>query len=62
VTHGIRRIIWDPTMTAYTNSQVLTQFNVTLTPTPIPVYMVVDLTQAAGADGQIEYIYPAIRG
>jgi len=45
VSHGVRRIIWDPTVTAYTNGQVLTQFNVTLTPLPAlpPTYMIVDL-------------------
>ena len=58
VTHGPRRIIWDPTKTAYTNSQMLTQFSVTLTPTPAPLYMIVDLTKTAGAEGEIEYLYP----
>ena len=58
VSHGMKRIIFDPFKTAYTNSQMLTQFNVTLAPTTPPVYMIVDLTKNAGADGQIEYIYP----
>jgi len=58
VTHGMKRIIFDPFKTAYTNSQMLTQFSVTLAPTTSPVYMIVDLTKSAGADGQIEYIYP----
>lgn len=52
VSHGPRRIIWDPTVTAYTNSQLLTQFNVTLTQSPIPTYMIVDL-----ATGDITYHY-----
>ncbi|MDD4103227.1 MAG: hypothetical protein PHU80_11440, partial [Kiritimatiellae bacterium] len=59
VTRGAHRIVFDPTKTAYTNSEVLTKFSVTLTPTTSPVYMIVDLTKAAGADGQIEYIYPS---
>jgi formylglycine-generating enzyme required for sulfatase activity len=58
VTHGMKRIIFDPFKTAYTNSQMLTQFSVTLAPTTPPVYMIVDLTKSAGADDQIEYIYP----
>ena len=58
VSHGMKRIIFDPFKTAYTNSQMLTQFNVTLAPTTPPVYMIVDLTKNAGAAGQIEYIYP----
>ena len=44
VSHGPHRITWDPTVTSYTNSQLLTQFNVTLTHTPVPTYMIVDLT------------------
>jgi formylglycine-generating enzyme required for sulfatase activity len=58
VSDGSHRIVWDPTASAYTNSGVLTKFRVQLTPTEVPVYMIVDLTKAAGADGQIEYIYP----
>jgi len=58
VSTGLRRIVWDPTKTAYTNRQMLTQFSVTLTPTEAPLYMIVDLTKSAGADGQVEYIYP----
>ena len=57
VTYGARHIIWDPTVTACTNLGVLPEFRVTLTPTPVPLYMIVDLTQEAGADGQIEYVY-----
>ena len=58
VASGPRRIIFDPTQTVYTNSQMLTQFSVTLQPAPVPLYMIVDLTKAVGADGQIEYVYP----
>jgi formylglycine-generating enzyme required for sulfatase activity len=59
VAPGPRRIIFDPTKTAYTNSQMLTRFSVTLTPAPVPLYMIVDLTKEAGAEGQIEYVYEA---
>jgi formylglycine-generating enzyme len=59
VTPGLKRIVWDPTMTAYTNNLMLTQFNVTLTPTEPPLYMIVDLTKSAGASGQIEYVTEA---
>ena len=58
ISEGLHRIVWDPTVTAYTNNVVLTKFRVGLVQTPVPVYMIVDLTKSAGADGQIEYIYP----
>ena len=54
---GAHRIVWDPTVTDCTNQGVLAQFNVTLTPTAVPLYMIVDLTKDAGADGQIEYVH-----
>ncbi len=57
VSHGPHRIVWDPTVTSYTNSQMLTQFSVTLTPVDVPLYMIVDLTKGADADGQIAYVY-----
>jgi hypothetical protein len=37
-------------------------FRVTLTPTVPAVYMVVDLTKAAGQEGLVEYIYPETGG
>ena len=55
VSCGPHRIVWDPTKTAYTNNQILTQFSVALIPTPPPLYMIVDLTKSAGAADQIEY-------
>jgi formylglycine-generating enzyme required for sulfatase activity len=58
VAAGKRRIVWDPTKTAYTNT-TLTQFSVALaTVTNIPTYMIVDLTKSAGAEGQVQYVYP----
>lgn len=48
---GTRRIVWDPSKTAYTN-ELLTQFRVDLTPALAPAYMIVDLT-----DGQKSYRY-----
>jgi formylglycine-generating enzyme required for sulfatase activity len=57
VSRGPCRIVWDPTRTSYTNSQMLTRFSVALTPTTVPLYMIVDLTKAAGADGQTAYVY-----
>ncbi len=56
VRQGKRRIVWNPMVTGYTN-ETLTKFNVCLTPTNPPLYMIVDLTRAAGADGQIIYVY-----
>ncbi len=57
VSQGIRHIVWDPSASEYANTR-LTQFNVTLTPTISPAYMIVDLSKNAGAEGQIEYVYP----
>ncbi|MFA7172270.1 MAG: SUMF1/EgtB/PvdO family nonheme iron enzyme [Kiritimatiellia bacterium] len=56
---GMRRIIWDPTQSQYTNEEVLTKFRVTLAPITPPLYMIVDLTKTAGAEGQITYVYEA---
>ena len=57
VAPGAGRIVWNPTKSAYTNS-ILTRFRVTLTPTVSPVYMILDLTKAAGSSDQVEYIFP----
>ena len=57
VSRGEHRMVWDPAKTAYTNGP-LTRFNVTITPTPVPVYMIVDLTNAAGTSAHVEYVYP----
>ncbi len=57
VSDGAHRIVWDPTVTACTNLGVLGQFRVTLTPTPVPLYMIVDLTKTNGAEGQVEYVH-----
>ncbi len=54
---GTRRIIWDPTVTAYTNEEVLAKFSVALAPTAVPLYMIVDLTKTNGAADQIQYVY-----
>ena len=59
VSYGARRIVWDPMATSYTNSGTqLTELRASLVPTRSPVYMIVDLTNSAGAVAQIEYIYP----
>ncbi|MDD4017853.1 MAG: formylglycine-generating enzyme family protein [Kiritimatiellae bacterium] len=55
---GLHRIVWDPTVSGCTNQGVLAKFKVTLTPSIAPLYVIVDLNMNAGADGQIEYIYP----
>ena len=59
VSDGSHRIVWDPTASAYTNSGVLTKFRVEITPTPAPLYMIVDLTKSAGAADQIVYVTEA---
>ncbi|MFA7172705.1 MAG: formylglycine-generating enzyme family protein [Kiritimatiellia bacterium] len=57
VQRGVHKVVWDPTVTAYTNSGILTEFRVTLTPILVPLYMIVDLTKPAGEEGQTEYVY-----
>jgi len=57
VSYGIRHIVWDPTVTAYTNNGALPNFSIDLSPIPVPLYMIVDLTRSAGEEGQIEYVY-----
>jgi formylglycine-generating enzyme required for sulfatase activity len=59
VSEGARKIIFDPTQTTYTNSEVMTQFKVALAPATPPLYMIIDLTKSAGAAGQIEYVTEA---
>ncbi|MFA7172342.1 MAG: formylglycine-generating enzyme family protein [Kiritimatiellia bacterium] len=56
---GARRIVWDPRKTAYTKNGVLPEFRVALSPTLVPLYMIVDLTKSAGETGQIECVYEA---
>jgi len=51
VAQGARRIVWDPSKTAYTND-LLPNFRVTLSPTIIPSYMIVNLIS-----GQVSYRY-----
>lgn len=57
VTSGVRRIVWDPRLTDYVDQGVLPKFKVTLTPSPIPLYMILDLTKDVVQFGQIEYVY-----
>ncbi len=54
---GACRIVLDPTKTVYADSGLLTRFSVTLTPQPVPLFMVVDITKSAGSAGQVEYVY-----
>ncbi len=49
VQRGARRIVWDPTVTACTNSGVLPEFRVALAPSPSPLYMVIDLSGGTSA-------------
>jgi len=58
VSGGVRRIVWDPMKTGYTN-EIMPWFRVELTPTDVPLYMIVNLTADAGATNQIEYVYEA---
>ena len=58
VARGPHRIVWDPTATSCTNSGVLTNFRVSLTPVRPPVYLIVNLDRTLDDGGLIEYIYP----
>ncbi|NLC83035.1 MAG: SUMF1/EgtB/PvdO family nonheme iron enzyme [Lentisphaerae bacterium] len=58
VAAGTRRIVWDPTVTAYTNTQMLTKFRVELTPAPVPLYLIIDLTDLReGVPAPVEHVY-----
>ena len=57
VKEGFRRIVWDPFKTGYTNAPGMS-LRATVTPTNPPLYVIVDLTQSAGATNQVSYIYP----
>jgi len=57
VMRGARRIVWDPTVTTYTDNGVLPELRIGLTPIRPPLYMIVDLTQSEGEAGQTEYVY-----
>ena len=58
VGRGPHRIVWDPTVTSCTNSGVLTNFRVTLTPVRAPVYLIVNLGQSLDDNRLFEYVYP----
>ncbi len=53
VSGGFRRIVWDPTRSAYTNDPLML-FQVELAPVPSH-YMIIDLTKSLGEEGQITY-------
>ena len=57
VDRGLRRIVWDPTVTACTNSGAVPQFRVALTPVQVALYMIVDLTKTTNDADRIEYVY-----
>jgi len=74
---GTHRIVWDPTVTAYTNAEVLAKFKVALTTQPVSAkrYMIIDLSagttatsypvtytnEVIGADGQWDMLYKTER-
>ena len=55
---GMRRIVWDPTKASHTR-KILPRFQVSLEPVPVPLYMIVDLTNSVGTLPNIEYVYEA---
>jgi len=57
VSRGARRIVVDPSKTSYTNG-IFTTLKVDVSPTPIPLYMVIDLMKDKDATNQITYVYP----
>ena len=58
VKRGSRRIVWDPTKTAYTRDPLM-HFTVDLTARPVPLYLVLSLTNAVGTAPGVEYVYEA---
>ena len=58
VAPGMRRIVWDPTKASRTR-KILPRFQVSLETRPVPLYMIVDLTNAVGTLPNIEYVYEA---
>lgn len=58
VGRGPHRMVWDPTATCCTNSGVLTNFRVTLTPVRPPVYLIVNLDRSLNDSRLFEYVYP----
>ena len=59
VGEGPRRIVWDPTVTAYTNVHTLKDFHVKLEAKPVPLYMVIDLDNMSEGVAPLEYVYEA---
>ncbi len=58
VKRGSRRIVWDPTKTAYTRDPLM-HFSVDLTARPVPLYLIMSLTNTVGTPPQMEYVYEA---
>jgi len=52
ISQGAHYTVWDPEKAGYTN-EVLGQFNAEFTVTPIPLYMIVDLTLSTNDANQI---------
>jgi len=57
VRRGARRIIWDPSRTAYSNDMQIARFNVRLTPVRVPLYLIVSLTTPAGGTPVVEPVF-----
>lgn len=55
LTRGTHRIVFEPTNTLYVGQKLL-RFRAALTATETPLYMIVDLDKAVGADGQKTYV------
>ncbi|MFA7172865.1 MAG: formylglycine-generating enzyme family protein [Kiritimatiellia bacterium] len=55
---GSHRVVWDP-LKSNCARDILTKFSVTLTPEPLPLYMIIDLRRKPGEAGQVEYLYAA---
>ena len=56
VKEGAKRIVWDPTKSAYTNELIM-NFCVNITAQKTPAYMIINLTESIEPSNRIEYVY-----
>jgi len=56
VKEGSRRIVWDPTKSAYTNNLIM-NFMINITAQKTPSYMIINLTENVDSSNRVEYVY-----
>ena len=57
--NGDHRLVWDPMQCGLANQGLIPDVELTVTPTVMPIYMIVDLSAAKGAPEQVTYITEA---